>query len=180
MIGLYVLTEDDNEIDEVPQGSIDGTSTSATIPAGTLSPVRTYEAGLFFARVMDIDDTGYTRAPAATAVFAKITLFETQPICDAFPAREGVLCLERRQGNDDTEVVAPTTCECSGRVRLTPSQTTEVHAVRTRCRSDKRDTGSKAYFVDIRALFSGNAVLPTAPSLAALEDIQSLPEKALS
>jgi len=168
------VTEDDNEIDEVPQGSIDGSSTSATIPAGTQSPG---QAELFFARVVEIDDTGYTRAPAATAVFAKITLFEIQTICNAFPEREGVLCLERRRGKNDTEVVAPTTCECSG---ITPSQTTEGYAVRTRCRSDKRDTGSKAYFVDIRALFSGNAVLPTAPSLTALEDIQSLPEKALS
>jgi hypothetical protein len=57
-------------------GSLNGTSTSVQIPAGTLSPGRTYRGRIFFARLVDSDDTTYGGGVTGVAGFLTETTFE--------------------------------------------------------------------------------------------------------
>ncbi len=56
-------------------GALTGQSTSVIIPANTLSPGRTYECELLFARIVANDESTYSGASFGAA-FAKITKFE--------------------------------------------------------------------------------------------------------
>lgn len=76
-IGIYIETASGYDLYEAPDGLLDGTSTSITIPAGTLSPGRSYEVELEFASIEDVDNTSYPGVDAVTA-FSKITLFDIQ------------------------------------------------------------------------------------------------------
>jgi hypothetical protein len=56
--------------------SLNGTSTAVQIPAGTLSPGRTYRGRIFFAKIVDFDDTTYGGGVAGVAAFLAETSFE--------------------------------------------------------------------------------------------------------
>lgn len=57
-------------------GSLNGTSTSILIPVGTLSPGRSYRGWIFFAKIVDFDDTTYGGGVAGVAAFLTDTTFE--------------------------------------------------------------------------------------------------------
>lgn len=56
-------------------GSLNGTSTSVLIPAGTLLPGRWYRGNLLFARIVDFDDTSYGSGVTGVAAFVCETRF---------------------------------------------------------------------------------------------------------
>jgi len=80
-IWLWISSESGFDVYESPDsgepGALTGTSTSVVIPAGTLSPGRSYEAELEFVRIVDTDDTAYPGVVIG-AGFSKITEFELQ------------------------------------------------------------------------------------------------------
>lgn len=59
-------------------GSLNGTSTSVLLPAGTLTPGRTYHGRIFFARIVDFDDTTYGGGVTGVAAFLVETTFPLQ------------------------------------------------------------------------------------------------------
>lgn len=69
--GTVFETSDPGEPD-----SLNGTSTSVQIPAGTLSPGRTYLGRMFFAKLVDMDDTTYGDGVTGVAGFLTETTFE--------------------------------------------------------------------------------------------------------
>lgn len=56
--------------------SLNGTSTSVQIPAGTLSPGRTYRGRIFFAKIADFNSTTYGGGVSGVAAFLAETTFE--------------------------------------------------------------------------------------------------------
>jgi hypothetical protein len=59
-------------------GSLNGASTSVLIPAGTLPPGGNYRGRIFFAKIVDLDDTTYGSGVTGVAAFVVETVFEVR------------------------------------------------------------------------------------------------------
>jgi len=59
-------------------GSLNGTSNSILIPAGALSAGRIYHGRIFFAKIVDFDDTTYGSGVTGVAAFLAETVFEVR------------------------------------------------------------------------------------------------------